>query len=303
VLALLRIGTALVLLYVLFVRSFDLDAEFTRVAWADPVVGRALDGIAWPFSLFRWFEGGGWLWSVHVLAMVVATTLLAGLLTPLSAALSLVFQLSYAHQNPIMLLEIDGLLLLALFYLSLVPSGRVLGVFGKVEPERPSFPPYLSYLEDELPRPEPGFGWSSLVLRVLQIHLCVLYFLSALGKLSTDWLAGLALWHPRLVELGTPYALSTLLAQPYLTSLVTYPLLLFELFYGVLIWIPALRYVMLALALAVHVGVGFAWGLMPFSLMMIVLNLAFVPPAHLESLLRVVRPLLVPPWLANGREG
>jgi hypothetical protein len=300
-LALLRIGTALVLLYVLFVRSFDLDAEFSRVVWADPALGRSLDGIAWPFSVFTWFGSPGWLWSMHVLALVAATAFLVGLLTPLTAALSLVFQLSYAHQNPVMLLGLDGLLMLALFYLSLVPSGRVLGVFGKVEPERPRFPPYLAYLEDELPRPEPGLRWSGLVLRVLQLHLCLLYFLSALGKLSTDWLAGIALWHPRLVELGAPYAVASLLAHPYLTSLVTYPLVLFELFYGVLIWIPSLRYVMLALALVVHLTVGFAWGLLPFNLMMIVLNLAFVPPSHLESLLRAVRPLLLPPWLATGR--
>ena len=35
-LALLRIGTALILLYVLFVRSFDLESEFSRAIWSQP---------------------------------------------------------------------------------------------------------------------------------------------------------------------------------------------------------------------------------------------------------------------------
>jgi len=299
-LALLRIGTSLILLYVLFVRSFDLQDGLSRAIWSNPVTRQALDPIGWPFTVFHWVDGTWWLWSMHVLAMLVAGALLAGVLTPLMAALSLVFQLSYAHSNPAMLLGVDGLLILALAYLSLVPSGRVLGVFGRVEPDYPQYPPYLAYLQDELPpRPEQGLPWSSLPVRMLQLHLSILYLHSGLSKLTTDWLAGTALWHPRLVALGALVPLNTLQSVPYLTSLITYGLVLFELFYCVLVWVRPVRYPMLALAVVVHLSVGIAWGLLPFNLLMIVLNLAFVPPAHLESLVRFIRPLLVLPWVAN----
>ena len=299
-LALLRIGTALILLYVLFVRSFDLESQLARAIWADPAAQAALDPIGWPFSAFLWVHGMGWLWSVHVVAMLAAAAFLAGVLTPLMAALSLFLQLSYAHYNPTMLLGVDGLLIVALTYLSLVPSGRMLGVFAQAEPEAPQYPPYLAYLEDELPRRlESSLPWSALAVRVLQLHLCLLYLHSALSRLTTDWLAGTALWHPRLVALGALVPLETLQGVPYLTSLVTYGLVLFELFYPVLIWVPPLRYPLLALALLVHLTVGIAWSLLPFNLLMIVLNLAFVPAAHLQVVVRFIRPLLVLPWVAN----
>ena len=49
-LALIRAGTALILLYVLFVRSFDLEAQFSGAIWNDPATREALDPFAWPFS-------------------------------------------------------------------------------------------------------------------------------------------------------------------------------------------------------------------------------------------------------------
>lgn len=299
-LALLRIGTALILLYVLFVRSFDLRVGLSQAIWSDAATRLALDPIAWPFSVFRWVQAGWWIWSVHVVAMLAAAALLAGVLTPLMAALSLVLQLSYAHSDPAMLLGVDGLLIVALAYLSLVPSGRVLGVFARVEPEGPQLPPYLSYLKDELPtRPDTSAPWSALPVRVLQIHLSLLYLHSGLAKLTTDWLTGPALWHPRLMALGTLVTPQMLQGMPSLTSLITFGLVLFELFYAVLIWVRPLRYPLLALALGVHLAVGITWGLLPFNLLMIVLNFAFVPAEHLESLVRFIRPLLVLPWVAN----
>ena len=302
-LALMRIGTALILLYVLFVRAFDLEAQFSDVLWSDPAKLRAIDPVAWPFSIFNWVDGTWWLWSIHALAMVVATAFLLGVLAQFAAALSLAFQLSYVHHNPIMLLGVDALLMLALAYLTVAPSGKALGVLGRLAPDKPVYPPYLAYLEERQSRGVWGLTWVGLPVRVMQIHVCLLYFQSALGKLSTDWLAGTALWHPRLVPLGVPYSLETLQAQPHITSLITYGLLLFELLYGVLIWIPALRYAVLCVAVLVHLAVGFAWGLLPFNLMMIVLNIAFVPARHLEELVRLARPLLTLPWVTTeGRQ-
>ena len=111
-----------------------------------------------------------------------------------------------------------------------------------------------------------------------------MYFQSGLSKLGTDWLAGAALWHPRWAKLGTPYSLEALQAEPYLTGLITYSLVLFELFYGVLIWVPALRYGLLAVAVFVHLSVGIWWGLLPFNLMMLAMNIVFLNTRHMEFL-------------------
>lgn len=296
-LALIRIGTALMLLYVLFLRSFDITTRFTVAGGADPAALGAFDPVAWPFSVFTWVDAAWWVWSMHVLALLVAAALLLGVVSPLAAALGLVFQLSYVHQNPAMLVSLDGLLILALAYLALAPSGQVLGLLplrGRPPPARMSYDPYRVW-----ERPEVSTVWATFPLRLLQLHLCVLYVHSALGRLVGDWLAGTAFWHPRLVELGTPFSLETLLAVPWLTSVITFGLVLFELLYPVLVWLPRLRYPLLALAVVVHLTVGWAWGLMPFNLLMIVLNAAFIPRAHLSALLERLRPFLLPPWLAG----
>lgn len=282
--ALFRIGTASMTLYILFGRSYDLDPEIAQVVRANRELGMALDSIAWPFSVFLWGDGESWVWSMHVVAIVIATMLLAGILSPLMAALSLIFQLSYAHFNPAMVLGLDGLLMLALAYLALVPSGRVLGVFARTAPPPEPPPPRQPHQEIEEPHPLDRLAWSGLVMRVLQIHLCLIYFQSGLSKLATDWLAGAALWHPRWAKLGAPFSLEALQAEPYLTGLITYSLVLFELFYGVLIWVPVLRYGLMAVAVLVHLSVGIWWGLLPFNLMMLVMNIVFLKPRHMEFL-------------------
>ena len=282
--AFFRIGTASMTLFILFGRGSDLDPEIAQVVRANRELGMALDSIAWPFSVFLWGDGESWVWSMHVVAIVIATLLLAGILSPLMAAGSLIFQLSYAHFNPAMVLGLDGLLMLALAYLALVPSGRVLGVFARMAPPPEPPPPRQPPQEIEEPHPLDRLAWSGLVMRVLQIHLCLIYFQSGLSKLATDWLAGAALWHPRWAKLGAPFTLEALQAEPYLTGLITYSLVLFELFYGVLIWVPVLRYPLMAVAVLVHLSVGIWWGLLPFNLMMLVMNIVFLNTRHMEFL-------------------
>ena len=295
-LALLRVGTSLVLLYTVFVRSFDLTTAFTGEAGGISGSLGELNPVMWRLSIFQWVDSPIWLWSMHILAVVLAISLLAGILTPLSAILCLAFQLSYIHWNPVMMLGMDSLLIMALFYLSVAPSGRMLTIFGSTWEDPPDAAGHFG-TETRDSIPEQGWVfWRWTVIRVIQIHLCLIYFQSALGRLSSDWLAGSALWHPRLVELGVPYTLETLQGAPYLTSIITYGILLFELFFGVLIWIPALRYPVLATAVLVHITVGITWNALPFNFMMLVLNLVFVPAHHLEGLIRMLRPILAIPW-------
>ncbi len=295
-LALMRIGTGLVLLYVLLVHTFDLEIHFSSQGWAGQASLRALDPMAWPFSFFDWFEATAWLWAVHIGAMLTGVAFLFGVYPTATGALSMLFLLSYGHRNPAVLLELDGLVLLGLFYLSLTPCGRVLSALP-VRPKGPVFPLGLEPEPDTL-----AATWGSFPVRVLQLHLCVLYLLSGLGRMSPLWLSGAVLWNPGMAEPGTPIDPETLNARPYLVPLVTQGLALFELFYAVLIWFSRLRYAMLGLAVLAHLTVGILWDLMPFSLMMLVLNLSFVPPLHLAALTERMAPLLTAPWaLPRGR--
>ncbi|MCZ6628155.1 MAG: hypothetical protein O7E56_07995 [SAR324 cluster bacterium] len=288
-LALMRMGTGLVLVYVLLVRSYDLDAQLFLLA--KPSVMGALDQLAWPFSIFDWHDSSAWLWTVHIVAVTVAAAFLLGLFPLLSGALGLVFLLSYAHRNPTVLLGLDSLLIMAMAYLILVPCGLKLSVpGGQIWPRQAREPPGP---RSEEPEPMP---WSGLPFRVLQIHLCLLYFQAGLGKLNAAWLDGLALWHPRLLERGAPIDLDILREFPFLLEAIPAGLALFELFFGVLIWLRPLRYPVLALAVAVHLGVGIGWQQLPVNLLMIGLIVAFIRPAHANWLLEHAGQLLAFVW-------
>ncbi|HUJ75196.1 MAG TPA: HTTM domain-containing protein, partial [bacterium] len=276
-LAAMRIGTGLILLFTLFVGSFDLEAHFSVHGWGSLAALQQLDPMEWPFSVLGWFSNSFWLWSVHVLAMLVALAFILGILPTWSGALNLVFLLSYAHRNPAVQLSLDDLLFLAIFYLALTPCGRMVAVLRGWG---------LQWLAD--PALEPGApaqpAWSGFPMRLLQVHLCLLYFSAGLAKLSPDWLAGVVFWHPRMAEAGLPLGLATLQATPQLSAFVIYGVILFQLFFPVFIWVPRFRYVTLGVALIMHLAVGLAWGSLPLNLLMLVLDLSFVRPQHVNGL-------------------
>jgi hypothetical protein len=274
-LAFLRIGTGLILLYVLFVASFDLEAHFGAQGWGDSAALGAIDPWAWPFSILEWFPNPFWLWVVHVLAIIVAAAFLVGILPFWSGVLSLVFLLSYAHRNPAVVVEVDPLLWMALLYVSLTPCGRVLGVMAAPPPLPPAFAPGM-------PNPPPGPHWEGFPVRVLQLHLSILYFLAGLAKLTPDWLAGTAFWHPRLVETGLPAAQAWLRDHPQLSALVVYGVVVFLLLFPLFVWQRRFRYVALGSAVVVHLALGSLWGHFPVHLLMLVLLLSFVEPRHLD---------------------
>ena len=133
-------------------------------------------------------------------------------------------------------------------------------------------------------------------MRAFQLHLCILYFQSGLARLNAAWLGGMALWHPRLVDKGAPFTPETLQDSPYLLSVIPTGIALFELFYGVLIWVPWLRYPVILVAVIVHLSVGIIWDKMTFNLLMIVFNIAFIPPAHLNVVCEQAGLLLRQGW-------
>jgi len=246
--------------------------------------------MAWRFSFFNWFEGQAWLWVVHVASITFAVGFLLGVYPALTGTLSLLAHLSYGHRNPAVWLGLDGLLTLALVYLIFLPTARTFAI-----PRVQWGPPPQPEVRANPAEPE-RVPWCGVALRALQIHLCILYLQAGLANLNGAWLGGMALWHPRLVEKGTPIGTETLQAAPYLLVVIPTLLALFELFYCVFIWLRGFRHLTLACALVVHLAVGLFWEKLPFNLLMIVLNLAFLTPRPLELLFQNLSELGTLAW-------
>jgi hypothetical protein len=294
-LALLRIGLGLVVLFALFVASFDLQAHYSLGGWGDVLTLRDLDRAAWPFSIVDWFGNDFWLWVVHVLALLAALAFLLGVLPTWTGGLTVIFLLSYWHRNAAVVLGFDGMLLMGVFYLALSPCGQAFSVQAGLRPTlRPASP--LSLMDEP-----PGPAWSGFPLRVLQLHLSSLYFFSGLDKLNPDWLAGVVFWHPRVAEAGVPLAYDFMQAHPQFAVVVIYGAVLFQLFFPLFVWMSRFRYWMLGLAVVVHLAVGIVWGKLAFNLLLLVLDFVFVLPEHVDRLLDDLVPLLVRSRGSTGR--
>jgi hypothetical protein len=91
--------------------------------------------------------------------------------------------------------------------------------------------------------------------------------------------AGIAL---RLIQGHLCVVLTGLARHPLVTNALTLGTLFWEAAYPALVWPRLTRRLCLALAVAVHLGIGLAMGMMEFGLAMITANLAFVPAAVLH---------------------
>ena len=129
---------------------------------------------------------------------------------------------------------------------------------------------------------------ANVAIRCLQIHVCIIYLFAGLSKLQGQaWWTGSALW----LTLGN-YEFAPMQFGLYLTFLrylgrnqwaydgfMTFGglfTLAFEIGYAFLIWRPRLRWVMLGSAILLHGFIGLFMGLKTFSLMMLVMNMAFL---------------------------
>jgi hypothetical protein len=150
---------------------------------------------------------------------------------------------------------------------------------------------------------------ANFVIRLLQIHLCFIYGASGLSKLQgQSWWRGTAIWGTlanfefapmqfqwyndvlRLLSLNRTF-------WEVFMTLGAFFTLFFEVGYPFLIWYPRTRWLMLFMAVILHGLIGLFMGLKTFSLMMLTMNLALLPPATIHWFLGKIGfgPLAKPP--------
>jgi hypothetical protein len=121
-----------------------------------------------------------------------------------------------------------------------------------------------------------------LGLRVLQLHLCLVYLSSGLEKASGEqWWTGEAVWRALMREDLGQFDFSWLAAYSWVAALACWGTLFVELGYALLVWPARTRRLMALAAVGLHAGIAVAMGLWSFSAVMIVLNVsAFLVPAR-----------------------
>jgi hypothetical protein len=279
-LAVIRICTGLLLTWSAIVWFFDAEAFFGASGWLAPENVARLNDQPWQWSWYFSAESSAGpgesagsaaaILGLAGLAVVAAVMLTLGLATRLAAIVSLAGLVSAANRAPLNTFGLDDTLGLLLIGLVVGPAGACLSI-DRLLANRRGVPPA---------GPSVAAG---IALRLIQVHLCVVYLFSGWGKLfGASWWDGTAIWGAAANVQYRTLDLTGLARHPLVTNALTLGTLFWEAAYPALVWPRLTRRLCLALAVAVHLGIGLAMGMMEFGLAMITANLAFVPAAVLH---------------------
>jgi Vitamin K-dependent gamma-carboxylase len=210
------------------------------------------------------------------LLLLACACLIVGQYTRLAALAVLVGILSLERRNPFVFNSGDGLLKVIAFYMVLAPSGASFSL-DRWRRARERF--------WEFPKRAP---WP---LRLMQVQLSILYLSSVWAKLpGNTWNDGTAVSYAlRLEDLQRFEPPSLVLTSELVSNLLSYATLAIEASLGVLIWNRTLRPYVLALGVALHLGIDLSLRVGFFTYAAFVLYLAFIPPRKASAWLLVLK--------------
>jgi Vitamin K-dependent gamma-carboxylase len=269
-LAVLRIGLGLqVAIYALFLRS---DWHHLFASTGSSLVSRKLGEAIASFDS-PLIPKLGWLITLGgyahigehaVLSIAWACLLCTGLLLLLglfsrpAAIIAWFLHLCAAESGGLFAYGADNFMTTGLFYLMLSPL-----------PDQYSLDHRL--LKVELRGPQLLGFWR----RVLQVHMCFVYFVGGLAKcLGSGWWNGSNLWRSLTRPPFNLISPDVLVRFKYALPILGISICLIELGYPFFIWIRKTRLFWLVCILAMHAAIGLAMGMYLFALVMIVLNVA-----------------------------
>ncbi len=257
------------------------------------------------WSIYYHVEDPRWLWLIHSGILIVMLLFTLGLWTRVTSVLTWIGSLMYIQRlSGSMLFGLDTMTNLGLFYLMIAPCGAALSLDRWLQVRRDRRSLGAKYV----PRPPQPLVSANFTLRLIQINYCLIY-----GAAGTSKLLGTSWWNataPNRFLLNYSFApfdawgysdlLKYLAAHRWMWELngtfgVVCTLIL-ELGFPFLVWNRYSRWVMVSGSILFHTMIALLMGLVTFSLMMLALVLAFVPPEAvrqtLQSLGEQLRPLL-----------
>lgn len=263
-LAVLRIGMGLMMSYTLIVWSVDLPGFLGPDAWIPPHLAKQLQAGNWTFSYLWHVESMPVLWLLHLAAIGVVLAFTAGWMTRWTSILTAVIMLSYSHRLEGALFGLDQVNAMFALYMSIGACGDVFSI-------------------DAWRRRRRGAGSvvpktsTNVALRLLQIHMAVIYLFGGLGKARGElWWDGYALWYAAANAEYQSIPLVAIIYVPFLMAFLTHLTVFWETFYIATVWPRSTRWITLLVALLVHLGIAVHLGMITFGLAMIMGNAVFL---------------------------
>ena len=203
------------------------------------------------------------IWSIWAALVCAGCFLIVGLFSRSSAITAWLLHLCAVKSEDLLSYGMDNFTTIGLFYLMLSPL-----------PDRWSLDAWLRK------RSSRYSDFNGFFRRMLQVHVCFIYFLSGLTKfMGAEWWNGKSLWRALTLPPYNLLAPEWVVHWRYFLPLAGILIAALETVYPFLIWPKRSRRIVLTCIIAMHVGIGLTMGLYLFSLIMIILDLAAFGPA------------------------
>jgi Vitamin K-dependent gamma-carboxylase len=265
-LGVLRILTGSMLLYTHAVWGLALSDFFSSTGWLSRALVRHIEEGQYVYS-FWYLVPDEWIRPAWAVSMVIFALFTAGLCTRVTSVLSLLCAISYANRVPAALFGLDQINIMLNLYLAIGPSGAAF-----------SLDRWLATRRARSAGPPAKSAAANLAIRLIQLHMCVIYFFAGISKLQGDsWWDGTAMWRAFANLEYQSLDLTCLAWHPWVVNLMTHTTTVWEISFCVLVWQKRWRPIVLAMAIVLHVGIGACLGMWTFGLIMLVGCASFLP--------------------------
>ena len=275
--ALLRMGTAAVVLLDLAIRSTDLEAHYSNLGVLP--IAALLDRTWTPYQFSLHTTSG--LWQVQAVLFLVAAglagALLLGYYTRLATVASWVLLVSLQNRNTLIGQGGDDLLRMLLFWGIFLPWGRVWSVDARQQP------------------PPERLDYASAATIAYVVQLALLYWCTALLKSGNEWTHdGTALYYAlSLDQLLLPGG-RLLYPHPELLRLLTFATWYTELLLPFALFIPVgvrwWRLLVIGVLIGFHLGISLTLYVGLFFVINLVSIVGLLPPLALDWLVPRLAP-------------
>jgi hypothetical protein len=190
--------------------------------------------------------------------LVAGLLLLFGFLSRAAAIAAWILHLGARSSGGFITYGVDQFMTIGLFYLAIAPM-----------PDRYAVD-YFLWRKRSVDPHRAGFQ-----LRILQLHLCLIYFFGGLTKsLGAGWWDGTSMWRALTRPPFNLIDSRILLHWSYLLPAAGVLICLLELGYPLFIWIKFTRGVWFVAVVTMHMAIAALMGLYLFALVMVILNVA-----------------------------
>ena len=198
------------------------------------------------------------LWSVWLLLMLVALLVVVGLFCRISSVVLWLLYVCTAKSAELLSYGVDNFTIIGLFYLAIapLPDSAALDVRWRGKLSRSAV-------------------LHGLHLRVLQFHMCLIYFFGGISKCAGHgWWNGVSLWRALT---RAPFNLippEVLIRMAFVLPLLGILVCVMEATYPIFIWLRKTRVVWFVGVVGMHIAIGLMMGMYLFASIMIILNVA-----------------------------